>query len=170
MDKTSMLYLTPNPTGKDADVERSLRAADGYLSLGLPGEALHELDHIPSPRLKDSLVLRTRIRILLYMKLWKQAGQLAKEGASLFPGEDQFMVQRAFALHQQERETEAAQVILQAPEWLKRTGILQYNLACYEAQLGDLRLARQCINAAFQLNAAFKINARNDPDLQPLWS
>ena len=62
------------------------------------------------------------------------------------------------------------EVLQAAPEWLRRTGILHYNLACYEARLGDLTTARQCINAAIQLNAAMKKNARVDPDLQALWN
>jgi len=80
------------------------------------------------------------------------------------------MVQRAFALHQQKRGHEAADVILSAPDWIRRTGILHYNLACYEAQLGDLGTARQCIRTALEINAAFKKNARTDPDLERLWS
>jgi hypothetical protein len=80
------------------------------------------------------------------------------------------MVQRAFALHQMKKGLEAVQVLLTAPEWIRRTGILHYNLACYEAQLGDLRTARQCIQAAIEINSSFKKNARTDPDLQRLWN
>jgi hypothetical protein len=43
-------------------------------------------------------------------------------------------------------------------------------LACYEAQLGDLGTAEQCIRAAIEINAAFKKNAKTDPDLQRLWN
>lgn len=145
-------------------------AADGYLYLGMPVEALEELSTIPPHRQKDSAVLRTRIRVLLHLRNWQQAEELSKDGARLFPEENEFMVQLAFALHQQAKGTQAVEVILNAPAWIRRTGILHYNLACYEAQLGDLSMARQCIRAACEINASFKKNARKDPDLQRLWN
>ena len=55
-----------------------------------------------------------------------------------------------------------------APEWVRRTGILHYNLACYEARLGDLKTAKQCMSVAIQMNAAMKQNAAIDPDLAAL--
>jgi hypothetical protein len=79
-------------------------------------------------------------------------------------------VQRVFALHQLEKGDEAFRVLLSAPEWIRRTGILHYNLACYEARLGDLNAARRCIDAAIEINSAIKKNARSDPDLAALWN
>ena len=78
--------------------------------------------------------------------------------------------QRAFALHQLRKMDDAAEALNGAPEWLLRTGILHYNLACYEAQLGDLSTAKQCMFRAIELNAAFKKNAQKDPDLADLWN
>ncbi len=165
-----MLYLSTKPQDDTPDLERPLLAADGYLYLGMPDEALQELAEIPVEHQKDSAVLRARIRVLLHLSYWREAEQLALEGTHSYPEENEFMVQRAFALHQQEKGTEAVQVILNAPEWIRRTGILHYNLACYEAQLGDLGTARQCIRAAIEINSSFKKNAKTDPDLQRLWN
>lgn len=165
-----MLYLTTKIPGQIPDLERPLMAADGYLYLGMPEEALRELAEISASQQQDSAVLRARIRVLLHLRHWKRAERLSREGSRIYPEENEFMVQRAFALHQQEKGTEAVQVILNAPEWIRRTGILHYNLACYEAQLGDLGTARQCIRAAIQINSSFKKNARTDPDLQRLWN
>jgi len=165
-----MLYLTTKPERPTQEMERHLNAADGYLYLGMPSEALRELDEIPADRQSDSHVLRAHIRILFHLKQWKEAEQLSMRGSKAYPEENEFMVQRAFSLHQQEKSNEAVQVILNAPEWIRRTGILHYNLACYEAQLGDIGTARQCIRVAFELNSSFKRNARRDPDLQRLWN
>ncbi|MEI6349488.1 MAG: hypothetical protein WCP06_00105 [Verrucomicrobiota bacterium] len=165
-----MLYLTTKPGKGSPDVERALVAADGYLFLGLPDEAWSELQAIPPDDQWSADVLRARIRILLHLKRWKQAEELSTEGNGLYPEENEFMVQRAFALKQQERPTEAVQVIRDAPEWIRATGILHYNLACYEAQMGDIGTARQCIRRAIEINASFKKNAKRDPDLQRLWN
>jgi len=164
-----MLYLTTKPE-PPKEMERHLTAADGYLYLGMPSEALQELSEIPVRRQGNSSVRRAYIRILLHLKQWKEAEELSLEGSRAYPEEDEFMVQRAFALHQQQKGHEAVQVILNAPEWIRRTGILHYNLACYEAQLGDVGTARQCILVAIGINSAFKKNAKADPDLQRLWN
>lgn len=165
-----MLYLDSKPEHPSRDLQRPLQAADGYLYLGMPTEALEELDGISPQQRNHSAALRARIRVLLHMKRWHAANDLSQLGAEIYPDENEFMVQRAFALHQLKKGGEAVKVLLSAPEWIRRTGILHYNLACYEAQLGDLGTARQCIRAAIEINASFKKNARNDPDLQRLWN
>ena len=165
-----MLYLTGEPGDFSADVTRCLQAADGYLFLGMAEDALAELNEIDVESQMEIAVLRARIRVLLHMKRWKEAESLSERGSKLHPDENEFMVQRAFALHQLDRGNEAVGVILSAPDWIRRTGILHYNLACYEARLGDLGTARQCIRTALELNSAFKKNARTDPDLERLWS
>ena len=165
-----MLYLSHNPHPHTAETQRALRAADGYLYLGLAEEALRELEAIPAAEHDDSAVLLARIRVLLHLRKWNSAETLSSRGARQHPDEGEFTVQRAFALHQMKRETAAEEALLAAPEWIRRTGILHYNLACYQARLGDLTQARECIDLAIQMNAGIKKNARLDPDLQALWN
>ena len=165
-----MLYLNSPSEKQEFDLQRSLQAADGYLFLGMPKAALSELDSADRKHDRDSAVLRARIRVLLHLKRWKEASGLSVAGNEIFPDENEFVVQRAFALHQMKKGGEAVQVLLNAPEWIRRTGILHYNLACYEAQLGDVDTARQCIRAAIEINSSFQKNARKDPDLQRLWN
>jgi len=165
-----MLYIHHQPDSYGEGTQRALRAADGYLFLGLPSEALEELSTVPSEDSKQALVLLARTRILLHLKRWDEAERLAAHGASTHPNHEEFTVQRAFALHQLQQGEEAMNVILKAPEWIRQTGIIHYNLACYEAQLGDLRTARQCIKVACQMNKAMKKNAAIDPDLRGLWN
>jgi len=166
-----MLYLNQKQTEKrTAEWQRPLLAADGYLYLGMPAQALGELEAIPDSAQHTSQVMRARIRVLLHMKRWNDANSLSEAGNSMYPDENEFTVQRAFALHQLKKGNDAVRVLLSAPEWIRRTGILHYNLACYEAQLGDLSTARQCIQAAIEINSSFKKNARTDPDLARLWN
>lgn len=165
-----MLYLNSAEEKEQLELLRPLIAADGYLYLGMPAEALRELDEINPAEQKHASVLRARIRVLLHLKRWLDADELSALGQEVYPDENEFMVQRAFALHQLKRGGEAVHVLLNAPEWIRRTGILHYNLACYEAQLGDMNTARQCIRAAIEINSSFKKNARQDPDLQRLWN
>ena len=165
-----MLYLSQHPHPHSAATQRGLRAADGYLYLGLPEEALRELEAIPADEQNATAVLLARIRVLLHLRDWRSAETLSSTGARLHPDEGEFTVQRAFALHQMNKGQAAAAALLAAPEWIRRTGILHYNLACYPARLGDLTRARECNDAAIQMNAGIKKNARLDPDLQALWN
>jgi tetratricopeptide (TPR) repeat protein len=165
-----MLYLGNRSHSHSVVTRKALHAADGYLYLGMPDEALNELEVVPTPEQIDSSVMLAKVRVLLHLKDWKSAETLSLQGATHHPQEEEFTVQRAFALHQLNKGDEAVEVLLAAPEWIRRTGILHYNLACYEARLGDLSTAKQCIRAAIQLNAAMKKNARIDPDLQALWN
>lgn len=165
-----MLQLSNRPTVHSLETQRALFAADGYLFLNLPEEALAEVESIHESDQGDPVVLLVKIRTLLHLRNWSSAETLAHSAEEKHPEEGEFTVQRAFALHQMQKGDEAVEVLLAAPEWIRRTGILHYNLACYEARFGDLTVARQCINTAIQINAAMKRNARTDPDLAALWN
>lgn len=165
-----MLYIGNRNHPQSIEAQRALSAADGYLFLRMPEEALGELSDVPQGELHHPAILLARVRVLLHLNRWAEAEALSRIGADKHPNEDEFTVQQAFALHQLDKGAEAVEVLLSAPDWIRRTGILHYNLACYEARLGDLSTARQCIRAAIQLNAAMKKNAKVDPDLAPLWN
>ncbi len=165
-----MLTLSNHTKQHSDETCRSLQAAEGYVFFSLHREALAELASIPAHEQDDCDVMIARTRILLHLGRWRKAAQLSAHGARLHASEDEFTVQRAFALHQLNRGEAAARVLLDAPEWIRRTGILHYNLACYEARWGNLIVARQCVQAAIQLNSAIKKNARQDPDLAALWN
>jgi predicted Zn-dependent protease len=165
-----MLYLNYQPRQHGQTTQRALSAADGYLFLRLPDEALAELEHLSSTERGEPEVLLARNRVLLHMHRWEEAEAIAARGCADHPDREEFTVQRAFALHQMNQGDRAMEVLLEAPEWIRRTGILHYNLACYEAQLGDLKTARQCIHVAIQMNEAMRKNAKSDPDLSALWN
>ena len=165
-----MLYLSQTPHPHTAETQRALRAADGYLYLGLVEEALGALEAIHTAEHNDPAVLLARIRVLLHMRKWKSAETLSGRGTRMHPHEGEFTVQRAFALHQMKKAKAAEEALLAAPEWIRRTGILHYNLACYQARLGDLSQARECIDTAIGINSGIQKNARLDPDLQALWN
>jgi tetratricopeptide (TPR) repeat protein len=165
-----MLYLAQQPCVQCQDTKRALQAADGYLYLGMPCEALSELNRAPSAAQRDPAVLLARVRVLLHWSCWKEAEVLARQCRETYPTIEEFTVQCAFALHQLEREDEAMETLRSAPDWILRTGILHYNLACYEARLGDLDVARSCIEVAIRMNSAMEGNAKVDPDLKALYN
>ncbi len=165
----NMLSLTTRQRQHHPETLRALQAAEGYTSLGLYREALKELDRVQSVEQEDCDMLIARVRVLMHLKRWSAAARLSLRGERLYGDEDEFTVQRVFSLHKLDKSAEAARVLEEAPEWLRRTGILHYNLGCYEARWGNLTLARQCVQTAIKMNEGIKKNARQDPDLAALW-
>jgi tetratricopeptide (TPR) repeat protein len=165
-----MLTLSNRTHQHSPETYRALQAAEGYVYLGLHREALRELDRVPEIEQELADVLIARVRVLLHLQRFGAAAKLSHRGENLYRNEDEFTVQRAFALHQLQKPEEAARVLSDAPGWLRRTGILHYNLGCYEARWGNLHAARQCVATAIELNNAIKKNARQDPDLAELWN
>ena len=165
-----MLYLAQQPKVESQEAQRALQAADGYLFLGLHQEAMRELNGVPLLAQGDPAVLLSRVRVLLHRRSWREAEELANQCVEAYPEVEEFTVQRAFALCRTKTPDIAIEVIEAAPAWIRRTGILHYNLACYEARLGDLLMARRCIDTAIQINSAMARNAKVDPDLQSLYN
>ena len=62
----------------------------------------------------------------------------------------------------------AKRVLTAALEQYSDHDLLHYNLACAEAQLGDLDAALAHLAAALRERPSFKADAREDPDLEPI--
>lgn len=165
-----MLYLATRARSHSAETQRALHAADGYLALGMHREALDEFGGVHASERSEPGVMLAHNRVLLHLRRWQDAEEMAARGARLHPDEEEFTVQRAFALQQMQRAELADEILSSAPDRIRRTGILHYNLACYEARLGDLHSAQNCMDTAISLNAAIQRNARKDPDLAALWN
>jgi tetratricopeptide (TPR) repeat protein len=166
-----MLSRDHSDCAKPWEMQRALLAAEGYLTLGMFREALDSLDEAEAHcDLNDPSVLQMRIRVLLRMRRWKEAERISRLAARAYVDEEEFKVQRAFALRQMQKDEQAMNVLLSLPPWMICCGLAHYNLACYEARLGDREVAVRCIRAAIGINSAFKKAARVDPDLADLWS
>ena len=55
------------------------------------------------------------------------------------------------------------------PSCNPNSAILHFNLACYEAQLGNLARAKAYLTRAVALDNKYRLLAVDDPDLSPLW-
>jgi len=49
-------------------------------------------------------------------------------------------------------------------------GTVQFNLACYEAQMGNLEWAKFRLKRATEIDPKFRLMALRDLDLEPLWA
>ena len=69
------------------------------------------------------------------------------------------------------RTTEARDILLGIMVCFAVRALMQYNIACYECQLGNLNQAREHLDAAFALSGGLYLRPRSldEPDLAPLW-
>jgi len=86
----------------------------------------------------------------------------------LDPVDPVFFINSATCLHELGRTTEARELLLAGPPSLRERPLYHYNLACYEAQLGDLEEARRRLARAVELRPDLAERATTDPDLAPL--
>ena len=65
----------------------------------------------------------------------------------------------------------AKAVLLEAAKLFPDDDMIQYNLACYCAQLGQLDAAQEHLDKSYELGDAkqIKLMALDDDDLKPLW-
>lgn len=154
--------VTPDPLTPAQ--RRALRAAAGWLQLGLPNDARAEIATLPPHR--D--VLACRLAIATYQSLWSDARDLAETLCHIDPEDPQWPVSLAYATRRARSLPEAEAILRHALTRFPEESVIPYNLACYAAQLGRLAEARTLLEAAVALDPAVRDLAASDPDLLPL--
>jgi predicted Zn-dependent protease len=147
-----------------------IRAAEGWLELGLPAEAHAEIDALSPSQRKHPLSLNCRWRIYSESGEWAKAADTASELVVAAPENESGWIHRSYALHELRRTREAAALLRPAVEKFPNEEVIPYNLACYASQLGQLKEAREWLDLAFKRGDRKEIKKRAlaDPDLLPL--
>ena len=149
-------------------MERHLTAAQGYLELDMPREALQELEELPDALKSHAEIFQLKLVILMRLHEWERGYQLCQEIISRFPNLSIGYIHGAFCLHEIGRTSEAKHLLLSGPSSLLREATYHYNLACYEAVLGNLEEAEEYLKTSFSMDHQFREIARRDPDLSTL--
>lgn len=140
-------------------------AADGYCFFNMFEEAALALSEVPEDEVDSLEYCITRNRFLMSMKEWKIALHNTDVSLQLFPYEPEIIVQKAYILRQLGLNEESAREIVDSPAWMVKSGILHYNLACYEAIMGDPEVAVKFMDLAIEINPKMRKTAKSDPDL-----
>jgi len=149
-------------------LERSLLAAQGYIELEMPDEALRELDALSSEDKDREDSLQMRLFVFMRTKRWDEALAICARLRRLFPECATGYIHGAFCLHEMKRTLEAKQLLLTGPTSLLREPTYHYNLGCYDAVLGNLEEAIRHLEASFEMDKTFREIAKHDPDLKPV--
>ena len=126
----------------DAPDELHLRAAVAFIELGMFDEAQAEMEQIdPCSRLLPEL-LAARIPLYRVLEKWDLIAIVARKLTEWNPEEPGNFVDWADAIWRTESVC-AAHAILRLAAGLHPTdATIQFNLACYEAQMGNLERAK----------------------------
>ena len=145
-----------------------IRSALGWLGLENWKEAAGELHGIEPAWKQHRDVLAAWLMVHGAASQWQQMREVAAALQEREPLEAQWVISRAYATRRAESIGAARTILLAAREQFPHEAVIFYNLACYDAQTGDLASARTLLQMAIQMDEQYREMALQDPDLAPL--
>ncbi|MDB4683849.1 tetratricopeptide repeat protein [bacterium] len=150
-----------------------LKAASGWIQLGDYDSANDELEKIRAEWRAHPDVLELRWLIYSHDEQWDACLDIASAVMKIAPDRATGWVDKALSLRRANGGgIEKAKAVLdEAAKLFPTEWTVQYNLACYCSQLGQLYAAQEYLNKSYELGDAQKIKlmALDDEDLKPLW-
>ncbi len=146
-------------------VTKTLRAASGWLELGLADEALYELQALPAEVQRLRAPLELKLTAQIEREQWNAASETARLLCLKAEDEPEFFLQAAFCLHETGDTLAACNQLLRGPKTLFEMAVFHYNLACYLWTLGEGPRARSHLQQAITMDESYLESARNDRDL-----
>jgi predicted Zn-dependent protease len=118
------------------------------------------------------VVLHLKWDIYAKAKRWEMASEVGRALSILLPDNSWGWIHWAYSLHELRRTKEAQGVLMPIAHKFADEYIIQYNLACYTCQLGELKEALQWLERAidFAGKEDIRLMALDDADLEPLWN
>ena len=150
--------------------QQHLKAAEGYIELGMFFEANEQLENIDPCCRSTPEVLDARLAIYQGLQKWELMAAVATKLVEWNPNEPGYFVDLAYATRRAESLSAAHAILLRGETLHPKEGTIQFNLACYESQLGNIEKAKQYLKRATAIHPRFKMMALEDKDLEPLWN
>ncbi len=146
-------------------LKRTLRAASGWLEIGLPDEALLELQSLPFVDQLSEAVLEVKVHAEMECQEWNAASESARILCVKEPQKAEHFLRAAFCLHETGDTLAARNWLLRGPKSLLAMPAFHYNLGCYLWVLGERKNARNHLRQAFRMDDTLLDFARRDRDL-----
>ncbi len=147
------------------DVKRTLRAASGWLELGLAEEAMVELVSLPPESRMKRSALELKLAAEIERNAWNAASDTARLLCLKSPKEPEFFLRAAYCLHETGDTLAARDWLLRGPKELLGMPVFHYNLACYLWTLGEQGRARGHLKRAIAMDETLMESAKVDSDL-----
>lgn len=163
---------SPMPPPLSRPTLLQLQAAEGWVELGRPAEALLELEAIPPEERELPPVLEQFWHVYAHWHKWPPAYEVATRLVNRFPELPAGWIDRSYALRRLKGGglQAAFEALLPAVKRFPFEPVIPYNLACYCAQLEQITEARHWLEQAMVIGdrkALLKM-AHHDPDLDSL--
>jgi predicted Zn-dependent protease len=142
-----------------------LECVMGYCGLGMGREALRELQQLSPEALALPYLLEVRVMALIQARRMREAAAKGRRLIQMVPEYKGGYIHTAFALHESGRTKEALDLLRSGPPVLKQDATYFYNVACYEAVLGNAESAVKNLSRSFRLDNRLKEGALEDRDL-----
>ncbi len=140
----------------------------GYLELGMPDEAIRELDGMSSVKKKTERHAELLLAAQMMQQEWNQAVDTAKRLCNINEAECGYFIHAAFCMHEVGDTLGAMRHLLAGPRALMKEPLYHYNLACYHAVLDQFEPAQYSLSMAFELDENLREVAKKDKDLAGL--
>ncbi len=150
------------------NLEQILLAIQGYMELDMIEEALREIASIHFIDQNREEVLQIKLFVFMRAKRWEEGLEACKLLQKLNPKTTIGYIHGAFCLHESGRTAEARSMLLDGPESLLLEPTYYYNMACYDALLGNLKEAEHNLRISLEMDEKFRDIAKHDPDLQAI--
>jgi len=146
-------------------VTKTLRAASGWLELGLADEALYELQALPSEVQMLRGPLELKLAAQMERGLWNPASETARLLCNKAEDVPEFFLRAAYCLHETGDTLAACNQLLRGPKTLFEMPVFHYNLACYLWTLGEGPRAKSHLRQAIEMDDTYLESAQEDRDL-----
>lgn len=156
------------PAQRDTRFRRSFNGCQGYLKLDMVEEAWDELQGIAPVHQLRPEVMQLRVWVLMKKRAWASALEIAEILCRQMPDMAVPYLDAAYCLHELQKTEDARKKLLNGPMELHEYPTYHYNLACYEASLGHVEVARHYLETAINMNPKYRYDAKSDPDLKCL--
>jgi len=151
-----------------SDWQKYLKSAAGFLEIGLLDDASLELENIPPELRSHSDVFGLRVSIYMAAKKWEEAATVAEHLTKREPDISQHWISYAYATRRAESIPKAEAILLNALKSHPQEPMVHYNLACYAAQTGRTKEAKERLKSAISLDESYRAIAFDDLDLKSL--
>jgi len=84
-------------------------------------------------------------------------------------GQSKQAISLAYATRRADSIQAAKEILLNAESMFPKEALIKYNLACYFCQTGDIKMAKDYLKKAFEIDLNWRSAALEDKDLKPLW-
>lgn len=163
------INLRSKDTIAENKVVNDLEVVEGYLQLEMAEDALVELRNMPARKHDSERYKELLLATQMMLKHWNSAAATAKELCKINGKEKSYFIHAAFCLHETGDTLAALRQLLSGPKILLGDPLYYYNLACYQAVLGNLIDARKCLDKSFKLDPELEYTAQDDDDLKNLF-